>query len=196
VSFCGRGKTLTEIRPRCGLYDSACRAGIIRASRPGAEAIAEANLRSVPWNSFPTAKHAWRHDCLEDYQQPQAQDESKRRGLCGRTALPEDFERQPASFSPPGSPKPLPGEAMDAGPESQASSAALAATVTAKCLIVSKMPGAFWPLSPRSVSSFGGRCRCGPRVVIGGAPQNWPEPVLSTNPFKGVSCVLKISKSI
>ena len=56
-----QNKTLTGIARDAGLYDSACRAGIIGASRPGAEAIAEA--LGVPFREmFPDAYTLGRHD--------------------------------------------------------------------------------------------------------------------------------------
>lgn len=56
--------TLTGIARDAGLYDSACRAGIIGASRPGAEAIARA--LGVPFREmFPDAYTRGRHDSPE-----------------------------------------------------------------------------------------------------------------------------------
>ena len=59
-----QGKTLTGIARDAGLYDSACRAGIIGASRPGAEAIAEA--LGIPFRElFPDSYTLGRHDGAE-----------------------------------------------------------------------------------------------------------------------------------
>ncbi|WP_440410703.1 helix-turn-helix domain-containing protein [Neorhizobium petrolearium] len=59
-----QNKTLTGIARDAGLYDSACRAGIIGASRPGAEAIAKA--LGVPFREmFPDAYTLGRHDSGE-----------------------------------------------------------------------------------------------------------------------------------
>jgi len=59
-----QNKTLTGIARDAGLYDSACRAGIIGASRPGAEAIAQA--LGVPFREmFPDAYTHGRHDSPE-----------------------------------------------------------------------------------------------------------------------------------
>ncbi|MGE6739743.1 helix-turn-helix domain-containing protein [Allorhizobium pseudoryzae] len=59
-----QNKTLTGIARDAGLYDSACRAGIIGASRPGAEAIAAA--LGVPFREmFPDAYTLGRHDGAE-----------------------------------------------------------------------------------------------------------------------------------
>jgi len=59
-----QNKTLTGIARDAGLYDSACRAGIIGASRPGAEAIAQA--LGVPFREmFPDAYTHGRHDGSE-----------------------------------------------------------------------------------------------------------------------------------
>ncbi|WP_137136655.1 helix-turn-helix domain-containing protein [Rhizobium sp. FKY42] len=56
-----QGKTLTGIARDAGLYDSACRAGIIGASRPGAEAIATA--LGIPFREmFPDSYTLGRHD--------------------------------------------------------------------------------------------------------------------------------------
>ncbi len=56
-----QGKTLTGIARDAGLYDSACRAGMIGASRPGAEAIA--NALGVPFREmFPDSYTLGRHD--------------------------------------------------------------------------------------------------------------------------------------
>lgn len=55
-----RGMTLTGIAKDAGLYDSACRQGIIGMSRTGAEAIAKA--LGVPFNElFPTSYLRGRH---------------------------------------------------------------------------------------------------------------------------------------
>lgn len=56
-----QNKTLTGIARDAGLYDSACRAGIIGASRAGAEAIARAlgvDFREM----FPDSYTLGRHD--------------------------------------------------------------------------------------------------------------------------------------
>lgn len=59
-----QGKTLTGIARDAGLYDSACRAGIIGASRPGAEAIASA--LGIPFRElFPDSYTLGRHDAGE-----------------------------------------------------------------------------------------------------------------------------------
>lgn len=59
-----QGKTLTGIARDAGLYDSACRAGIIGASRPGAEAIAKA--LGIPFREmFPDSYTLGRHDSGE-----------------------------------------------------------------------------------------------------------------------------------
>ncbi|TPI09176.1 helix-turn-helix domain-containing protein [Mesorhizobium sp. B4-1-1] len=56
-----RGMTLTGIAKDAGLYDSACRQGIIGSSRPGAEAIAAA--LNIPFRTlFPTQYTRGRHD--------------------------------------------------------------------------------------------------------------------------------------
>jgi len=56
-----QNKTLTGIARDKGLYDSACRQGIIGASRKGAEAIAEA--LGVPFREmFPDSYTLGRHD--------------------------------------------------------------------------------------------------------------------------------------
>ncbi|QND45239.1 transcriptional regulator (plasmid) [Rhizobium lusitanum] len=56
-----RGLTLTGIARDAGLYDSACRQGIIGASRAGAEAIARAC--QVPFREmFPDSYTRGRHD--------------------------------------------------------------------------------------------------------------------------------------
>ncbi|NTB05065.1 helix-turn-helix domain-containing protein [Agrobacterium tumefaciens] len=56
-----RGMTLTGIARDAGLYASACRAGMIGASRPGAEAIASA--LNVPFREmFPDSYTRGRHD--------------------------------------------------------------------------------------------------------------------------------------
>lgn len=56
-----QNKTLTGIARDAGLYDSACRAGMIGASRPGAEAIAAA--LGVPFRElFPDSYTLGRHD--------------------------------------------------------------------------------------------------------------------------------------
>lgn len=59
-----QGKTLTGIALDAGLYASACRAGMIGASRPGAEAIAKA--LNIPFRElFPDAYTLGRHDSAE-----------------------------------------------------------------------------------------------------------------------------------
>lgn len=56
-----RGMTLTGIARDAGLYDSACRQGIIGLSRPGAEAIAAA--LGLPFRElFPDLYTRGRHD--------------------------------------------------------------------------------------------------------------------------------------
>ena len=56
-----QNKTLTGIAKDAGLYASACRQGIIGASRPGAEAIATA--LGVPFREmFPDSYTRGRHD--------------------------------------------------------------------------------------------------------------------------------------
>ncbi|MBX8800705.1 transcriptional regulator [Ochrobactrum sp. MR28] len=56
-----QNKTLTGIARDAGLYESACRQGIIGASRPGAEAIASA--LGVPFREmFPDQYTLGRHD--------------------------------------------------------------------------------------------------------------------------------------
>ena len=56
-----QNKTLTGIARDNGLYDSACRQGIIGASRKGAEALAEA--LGVPFREmFPDSYTLGRHD--------------------------------------------------------------------------------------------------------------------------------------
>lgn len=56
-----QNKTLTGIARDAGLYDSACRAGMIGASRPGAEAIAAA--LGIPFRElFPDIYTLGRHD--------------------------------------------------------------------------------------------------------------------------------------
>jgi Ner family transcriptional regulator len=56
-----RGMTLTGIARDAGLYESACRQGIIGASRAGAEAIAKA--LGVPFREmFPDSYTRGRHD--------------------------------------------------------------------------------------------------------------------------------------
>lgn len=56
-----RGMTLTGIARDAGLYASACRAGMIGASRPGAEAIATA--LKLPFRElFPDNYTRGRHD--------------------------------------------------------------------------------------------------------------------------------------
>ncbi|WEO73820.1 helix-turn-helix domain-containing protein [Agrobacterium vitis] len=56
-----KGKTLTGIAKDAGLYASACRQGMIGASRPGAEAIAKAI--DVPFRElFPDSYTRGRHD--------------------------------------------------------------------------------------------------------------------------------------
>lgn len=56
-----RGMSLTGIAKDAGLYASACRAGMIGASRPGAEAIASA--LDIPFRDlFPDSYTRGRHD--------------------------------------------------------------------------------------------------------------------------------------
>ncbi|MBB3947255.1 lambda repressor-like predicted transcriptional regulator [Rhizobium skierniewicense] len=56
-----QNKTLTGIARDAGLYDSACRAGVIGASRPGAEAVAKA--LGVPFREmFPDIYTLGRHN--------------------------------------------------------------------------------------------------------------------------------------
>ena len=56
-----QNKTLTGIARDAGLYDAACRQGLIGASRPGAEALASA--LGVPFRDmFPDAYTRGRHD--------------------------------------------------------------------------------------------------------------------------------------
>lgn len=56
-----RGMSLTGIARDAGLYESACRAGMIGASRPGAEAIA--NALGIPFRElFPDSYTRGRHD--------------------------------------------------------------------------------------------------------------------------------------
>ncbi|MGY5789094.1 helix-turn-helix domain-containing protein len=56
-----QNKTLTGIARDAGLYDSACRQGIIGASRAGAEAIAKA--LGIPFREmFPDSYTLGRHD--------------------------------------------------------------------------------------------------------------------------------------
>lgn len=56
-----QGKTLTGIARDAGLYDSACRQGVIGASRAGAEAIATA--LDIPFRElFPDSYTRGRHD--------------------------------------------------------------------------------------------------------------------------------------
>lgn len=55
-----QNKTLTGIARDAGLYASACRAGIIGASRPGAEAIAKAlgvPFREMFQDSYTLGRH-------------------------------------------------------------------------------------------------------------------------------------------
>jgi lambda repressor-like predicted transcriptional regulator len=60
-----RGMTLTGIAKDAGLYDSACRQGIIGTSRPGAEAIAAA--LNIPFRElFPTLYTRGRHDEVDN----------------------------------------------------------------------------------------------------------------------------------
>lgn len=59
-----QNKTLTGIARDAGLYESACRQGIIGASRPGAEAIASA--LGVPFRDlFPDMYTRGRHDSVD-----------------------------------------------------------------------------------------------------------------------------------
>lgn len=72
-----QGKTLTGIARDAGLYDSACRAGIIGASRPGAEAIATA--LGIPFREmFPDAYTLGRHDGGQTTSKPDRKASQKR----------------------------------------------------------------------------------------------------------------------
>lgn len=74
-----QNKTLTGIARDAGLYESACRAGIIGASRPGAEAIAEA--LGVPFREmFPDAYTRGRHDGPETSREGKGKASQKRTG--------------------------------------------------------------------------------------------------------------------
>jgi lambda repressor-like predicted transcriptional regulator len=74
-----QGKTLTGIARDAGLYDSACRAGIIGASRPGAEAIASA--LGIPFRElFPDSYTLGRHDAGETTSKAAAPASQKRAG--------------------------------------------------------------------------------------------------------------------
>ena len=71
-----QGKTLTGIARDAGLYDSACRAGLIGASRPGAEAIAKA--LNIPFRElFPDSYTLGRHDAHETTSKPNAKASQK-----------------------------------------------------------------------------------------------------------------------
>lgn len=73
-----QNKTLTGIARDAGLYDSACRAGIIGASRPGAEALAKAlgvDFREM----FPDAYTLGRHDGAESSSKQKQNASQKRR---------------------------------------------------------------------------------------------------------------------
>jgi lambda repressor-like predicted transcriptional regulator len=72
-----QNKTLTGIARDKGLYASACRAGIIGASRPGAEAIAEA--LGVPFREmFPDSYTLGRHDSDETSRKDKERSSQKR----------------------------------------------------------------------------------------------------------------------
>ncbi|CDX20292.1 conserved hypothetical protein [Mesorhizobium sp. ORS 3359] len=59
-----RGMTLTGIALDAGLYENACRQGLIGGSRPGAEAIAQA--LNIPFRVlFPTLYTRGRHNEVE-----------------------------------------------------------------------------------------------------------------------------------
>ncbi|MBW8320041.1 unnamed protein product [Ciceribacter sp. T2.26MG-112.2] len=74
-----RGMTLTGIARDAGLYDSACRAGIIGASRAGAEAIAKA--LDVPFRElFPDSYTRGRHDEGKDSSNERCNERAKARG--------------------------------------------------------------------------------------------------------------------
>lgn len=71
-----QGKTLTGIARDAGLYDSACRAGMIGASRPGAEAIAKA--LKIPFRElFPDSYTLGRHDSHETTSKPKSKASQK-----------------------------------------------------------------------------------------------------------------------
>ncbi len=75
-----QGKTLTGIARDAGLYDSACRAGIIGASRPGAEAIARA--LGVPFREmFPDSYTLGRHDNGDATPASRCNTSAKKRGI-------------------------------------------------------------------------------------------------------------------
>ena len=66
-----QNKTLTGIAIDAGLYSSACRAGIIGSSRPGAEAIAAA--LGVPFREmFPDSYTLGRHGDADTSSKPAA----------------------------------------------------------------------------------------------------------------------------
>jgi lambda repressor-like predicted transcriptional regulator len=72
-----KGLTLTGIARDAGLYDSACRAGMIGASRPGAEAIARAlgvKFREL----FPDQYTLGRHDSADTSSKAKANASQKR----------------------------------------------------------------------------------------------------------------------
>lgn len=71
-----QNKTLTGIARDKGLHDSACRQGIIGASRKGAEAIAEA--LGVPFREmFPDSYTLGRHDEGDTSSKKAARDSAK-----------------------------------------------------------------------------------------------------------------------
>lgn len=72
-----QNKTLTGIARDAGLYGSACRAGMIGASRRGAEAIAEA--LGVPFREmFPDSYTLGRHDSGETSRKNEERSSQKR----------------------------------------------------------------------------------------------------------------------
>ena len=74
-----QNKTLTGIARDAGLYDSACRAGIIGASRPGAEVLAAA--LGIPFREmFPDSYTLGRHDAGETTSKGKAKASQKRAG--------------------------------------------------------------------------------------------------------------------
>lgn len=74
-----QNKTLTGIARDKGLYPAACRQGIIGASRPGAEALAEA--LGVPFREmFPTDMYTrGRHDSGETSSKTEERSSQKRK---------------------------------------------------------------------------------------------------------------------
>jgi len=78
-----QNKTLTGIARDAGLYDGACRAGIIGSSRPGAEAIAEA--LGVPFRDmFPDIYTRGRHDS-DNPNRKEEERSSQKRGVAADT---------------------------------------------------------------------------------------------------------------